>query len=119
MPSVLNIKPDLIEWAISRTGYGRGEFYDKFPSAKGRLVAGKKPTLHQLRDFAKKAHVPFGYLFLQEPPAEELPIPFFRTVGGETDQVGINLRDTILNLQQRQDWIRDYLAEQGEEQLSF
>lgn len=119
MPSVLNIKPDLIEWAISRTGYGRGEFYDKFPRAKGWLEEGKKPTLPQLRDFAKKAHVPFGYLFLQEPPAEELPIPFFRTVGGETDQVGINLRDTILNLQQRQDWIRDYLAEQGEEQLSF
>lgn len=119
MPTTLNIKPDLISWAISRAGYEHGEFFEKFPRAKGWLEEEKKPTLPQLRDFAKKAHVPFGYLFLQEPPSEELPIPFFRTVGGETEQIGVNLRDTILNLQKRQDWIRNYLMEQGEERLEF
>lgn len=119
MPTTLNIKPDLINWAISRAGYEHGEFFEKFPRAKSWLEEEKRPTLAQLRDFAKKAHVPFGYLFLQEPPEEELPIPFFRTIGGETDQVGVNLRDTILNLQQRQEWIRDYLLEQGEEPLEF
>jgi len=119
MPTTLNIKPDLINWAISRAGYEHREFFTKFPRAQSWLEEKKKPTLPQLRDFAKKAHVPFGYLFLQEPPKEELPIPFFRTLGGETDQVGVNLRDTILNLQQRQDWVREYLLEQGEEPLEF
>ncbi|MEX0771302.1 MAG: ImmA/IrrE family metallo-endopeptidase [Balneolaceae bacterium] len=119
MPTTLNIKPDLINWAISRAGYEHEEFFEKFPRAESWLVEEKQPTLPQLRDFAKKAHVPFGYLFLQEPPKEELPIPFFRTIGGETDQIGVNLRDTILNLQQRQDWIREYLMEQGEEPLGF
>lgn len=119
MPSTLNIKPDLINWAISRAGYEHGEFFAKFPRAQGWLQEEKQPTLPQLRDFAKKVHVPFGYLFLERPPEEELPIPFFRTIEGETDQVGVNLRDTILNLQQRQDWIREYLLEQGEEPLEF
>lgn len=119
MASTINIKPDLIHWAISRAGYEHREFFEQFPRAKSWLEEEKSPTLPQLRDFAKKAHVPFGYLFLQEPPKEELPIPFFRTIGGETDQVGVNLRDTILNLQQRQDWVRDYLIEQGEESLGF
>lgn len=119
MPVTFNIKPDLIQWAISRAGYEQGEFFDKFPRAKGWLEEGKSPTAAQLRDFAKKAHVPFGYLFLQEPPSEELPIPFFRTVGGEIDQVGVNLRDTILNLQKRQDWIREYLIEQGAVRFDF
>ena len=119
MPVTLNIKPDLIQWAISRAGYEQGEFFDKFPRAKGWLEEGKSPTAAQLRDFAKKAHVPFGYLFLPEPPSEELPIPFFRTVGSETDQVGVNLRDTILKLQSRQDWIREYLIEQGGERLDY
>jgi len=119
MPSTLNIKPDLIHWAISRAGYEHREFFEQFPRAKSWLEEEKSPTLPQLRDFAKKAHVPFGYLFLQEPPREELPIPFFRTVGGETNQVGVNLRDTILNLQQRQDWVRETLIEQGEERLEF
>src|SRR5690625_7890984 len=91
MPVALNIKPDLIQWAISRAGYEQGEFFDKFPRAKGWLEEGKNPTAAQLRDFAKKAHVPCGYLFLQEPPREELPIPFFRTVSGEVTQVGVKI----------------------------
>jgi len=33
--------------------------------------------------------------------------------------VGVNLRDTILNLQQRQDWMHDYLIEQGQQSLQF
>jgi Zn-dependent peptidase ImmA (M78 family) len=119
MPQTLNIKPDLINWAISRAGYEHGEFFAKFPRAQSWLQEEKQPTLPQLRDFAKKTHVPFGYLFLQEPPEEELPIPFFRTASGETEKVSVNLRDTILNLQQRQDWVKDYLLEQGEEQLGF
>jgi len=119
MPSTLNIKPDLINWAISRAGYEHGEFFAKFPRAQSWLKEEKQPTLPQLRDFAKKAHVPFGYLFLKEPPKEELPIPFYRTIEGETNQVGVNLRDTILNLQQRQAWIREYLLEQGVEPLEF
>src|SRR5690625_7259789 len=48
-----------------------------------------------------------------------MTIPLFRTVSGEVNQVGVNLRDTILNLQKRQDWIRNYLIEQGEERLNF
>lgn len=119
MPTTLNIKPELLHWAISRAGYRYEEFFETFPRAQGWLEEEKRPTLPQLRDFAKKAHVPFGYLFLQEPPEETLPIPFFRTVGGETDRVGVNLRDTILNLQQRQEWIRETLVEQGEEPLVF
>lgn len=119
MSTTLNIKPNLIEWAISRAGYEKPEFFEKFPRAESWLDEDKSPTLPQLRDFARKAHVPFGYLFLQEPPAETLPIPFFRTIGGETDRIDVNLRDTILNIQQRQDWIREYLIEQGEEGLEF
>jgi len=119
MPHTLNIKPNLIHWAISRAGYEHGEFFEKFPRAQSWLKEDKKPTLPQLRDFAKKAHVPFGYLFLEEPPEEDLPIPFFRTLDGQTKDVGVNLRDTILNLQQRQDWMHDYLIEQGQQSLEF
>lgn len=119
MATILNIKPDILNWAISRSGYEHGEFIEKFPRAKSWLDQEKTPTIPQLRDFAKKANVPFGYLFLQTPPVEEIPIPFFRTLNGETEDIGINLRDTILTLQKRQDWIRNYLIEQGEESLPY
>ena len=119
MPTKLNIQPDIINWAITRAGYQHREFFEEFPRAQGWIEEDKNPTLPQLRDFAKKANVPFGYLFLQQPPVEEIPIPFFRTLTGETGDIGINLRDTILTLQQRQDWMREYLIDQGEDPLPF
>ena len=63
--------------------------------------------------------MPFGYLFLSEPPKEKLPIPFFRSNGNKTEKVSINVYDTILLLQQRQDWLKDYLIENDFEKLSF
>ncbi len=42
-----------------------------------------QPILKQLEKFAHAVHVPFGYLFLSEPPEERLPIADFRTVGNE------------------------------------
>lgn len=119
MPTAIDIKPNLIHWAISRAGYDHREFYAKFPKAQGWLEGEKRPTLPQLRDFAKKVHVPFGYLFLESPPQEQMPLPLFRTLEGETDQISVNLRDAILTLQKRQDWVQEYLLEQGAITLDF
>lgn len=119
MSTSLNIKPDLLEWAISRTGYAPGDFYESFPKARTWIEENKKPTLAQLRDFAKKAHVPFGYLFLQQPPKEELPIPLFRTLEGQTREVSVNLRDVIMSVQKRQDWVKEYLLSEGTEPLEY
>jgi hypothetical protein len=48
---------------------------------------------------------------LPEPPKEQLPIPFFRSNGNQAEKVSINVYDTILLMQQRQDWLRDYLKD--------
>lgn len=63
--------------------------------------------------------MPFGYLFLPQPPEEKLPIPFFRSNGDQAEKVSINVYDTILLLQQRQDWLRDYLLDNDNEPLPF
>ena len=41
----------------------------------------KRPSFLQAQKLAKVLHIPFGYLFLQQPPQEALPIPDLRTVG--------------------------------------
>lgn len=67
------------------------------------------PTLRQLENFARAVHVPFGYLFLPEPPVETLPIPDFRTVASRAvERPSPNLLDTIYLCQQRQDWFKEY-----------
>jgi Zn-dependent peptidase ImmA (M78 family) len=83
------------------------------------LEGKKKPTVKQLEAFANKVHVPFGYFFLDRPPIERMPIPFFRTLNQQDARVGLNVIDTILLMQQRQAWLRDYLKDNEFDPLPF
>jgi Zn-dependent peptidase ImmA (M78 family) len=119
MRTEVNINANMITWAINRAGYELQEFTDRVPNVTKWLKGEKNPTVKQLEDFSKKVYLPFGYLFLEEPPAEKLPIPFFRTNNNQASQVSVNVYDTILFMQQRQDWLRDYLKENEFEVLPF
>ncbi len=101
----------MLTWAITRAGYDVPAFAKKFPKILEWLEGQKKPTVKQLEEFSKKVYLPFGYLFLPQPPQEKLPIPFFRTNGNQADKIGINVYDTILLLQRRQDWLKNYLKD--------
>lgn len=109
----------MLTWAIARAGYDVPTFAEKFPKILDWLDGQKKPTVKQLEEFSKKVYLPFGYLFLPQPPQERLPIPYFRTNGNPNDLININVYDTILLLQQRQDWLIHYLKDNDFNQLPF
>jgi Zn-dependent peptidase ImmA (M78 family) len=119
MRSEVNVNANMLAWAIDRAGFELHSFTERFPNVQKWLEGEKKPTVKQLEEFSKKVYLPFGYLFLPEPPKEKLPIPFFRSNGNPADKVSVNVYDTILLLQQRQDWLRDYLKENEFEPLPF
>lgn len=119
MRTEVNINSNMFTWAIARAGYDLSDFAIKFPKIQDWVDQKKKPTVKQLEAFSKKVHLPFGYLFLPEPPKESLPIPFFRTNNGGQSNVSINVYDTILLMQQRQDWLREYLIETDFQPLPF
>ena len=119
MSNEININPNILTWAISRAGHDLKGFLLKYPAVQKWLKLEKKPTVRQLEDFAKRVHIPFGYLFLQEPLEENIPFPFFRTGSKKNSQVSLNIYDMILVLQRRQDWLTDYLTELEEDKLSF
>jgi Zn-dependent peptidase ImmA (M78 family) len=119
MATEININPNMLTWAIARAGYVVDEFLEKFPNVKKWVELIKKPTVKQLEDFAHRVHIPFGYLFLPEPPKENIPFPFFRSGNTQTNQVSINVYDTILILQKRQDWLTECLLENEAKHLSF
>ena len=120
MNSEIAIKPNMLTWAIDRAGYDLEEFLLHNPVVEKWMEDLKKPTVKQLEKFAQKVHLPFGYLFLPEPPREEIPFPFFRTGRREHSQrVSLNVYDSILTLQNRQEWLSSYLRDNGTAPLEF
>src|SRR5438034_1128875 len=101
MRTEIDINANILTWAIARAGYELHDFTTKVPNVQQWLEGKKKPTVKQLEDFSKKVYLPFGYLFLPEPPKENLTIPFFRTNNPQVTKVSINVYDTILLMQQR------------------
>lgn len=107
-----NINREIIEWAIIRYGKSLDEFYSNNPSVESWVRDEKNPTIKQLEEFTHKVHVPFGYMFLSNPPVEKIPMPFFRSAQrASTDKVSLNVYHTIQIIQNRQEWLTDYLKE--------
>ena len=77
------IKPQLLRWACERAGFDAADLEHKFPRLADWESGEAQPTLKQVEAFAKATYTPVGYLFLQEPPVEKVPIPDFRSMGNE------------------------------------
>ncbi|MEJ2218716.1 MAG: ImmA/IrrE family metallo-endopeptidase, partial [Gemmatimonadota bacterium] len=78
-----------------------------------------KPTLKQLEAFARAVWVPVGYLFLPQPPVEEVPLPDFRSGRRRTGRPSPHLLDTVYLSQARQEWYRAYAREAREPAKAF
>ena len=114
------VKPTLLRWAQKRSGQSTQSLYKKIPKLKLWETGEAKPTLKQLEKFAKTVHTPVGYLFLDKPPVEKIPIPDFRKMPNVNQKnPSPDLSDTLYICQRRQDWYRDYMRSMKEEPLSF
>ncbi len=114
------VESALLAWAQHRSGISRDSLAARFPALDAWEAGEKRPTLRQLEQFARATYTPVGYLLLTEPPAEQLPVPDFRTIGDvEVGQASPDLLDTIYQCQQRQDWYRDYARTRRELPVAF
>jgi Zn-dependent peptidase ImmA (M78 family) len=62
---------------------------------------------------ANALRLPFGYLFLTDPPDLETPLPDLRTRGAQSSAVSPNFREILYETFDRFDWYREYLEESG------
>lgn len=114
------IKPALLRWAYERAGLAADDLERKFPRLTSWVAGDAKPTLKQVEAFAKATYTPIGFLFLQEPPIERVPIPDFRSIANaRIAHPSPDLLETIYICQQRQEWFRDYARSLGEAPLGF
>jgi len=119
----VEVRPSVLEWARARSGIAEDDWDRRFPHFETWAAGEAAPTLKQLQEFARKTHTPVGFLFLDEPPVEPVPIPDFRTVGdrpvGAEQIVSADLLDVVYTSQARQEWYRDHQLLNGEAPLAL
>ncbi|HEY3256105.1 MAG TPA: XRE family transcriptional regulator, partial [Polyangiaceae bacterium] len=116
----VEIKPELLRWARARAGFDLAALAPRFPQLADWESGEARPTLKQLEKFAKATYTPIGFLFLSEPPVEQVPIPDFRTVGNRhVERPSPDLLDTLYICQQRQEWYRDFARSERQDALPF
>jgi Zn-dependent peptidase ImmA (M78 family) len=110
----------MLQWACDRAGTQGPALREQVPHLLDWLEGKQRPTLRQLENFAKKARVAIGYLFLSAPPDERVPIPDLRTIDGQgVRRPSPDLLEVIYICQRRQDWYREYAEKIGEEKIAF
>jgi Zn-dependent peptidase ImmA (M78 family) len=109
----INIDAGRLDWAIRRAGLTVDDYMQSHPNvAVSSWMEGTKvPTIKQLEHFAKTVHVPFGFLFMDTIPQENIPFPLYRGEAGRYDHFDLNVYDTVNTVQHRQDWLEDYLVD--------
>jgi Zn-dependent peptidase ImmA (M78 family) len=84
------------------------------------LSGEKQPTFNQLEKLSKMTHIPLGYFFLSSPPIESLEILEFRTIDSQClKNPSRDLIDTVRQMENVQDWMREYIFASGMDKISF
>lgn len=113
------VQPTVIDWILQHIRNERIDhsLIDRLQSWKNGT---KKPTFNQLEEASKKTHIPFGYFLLKKPPVEKISMVNYRTIDSiSSHDPSRNLIDTIDQMETIQDWMNEYLQDEGADPLPF
>ncbi len=73
--TTLRISPKILHWAANKNGLSLDMLIDLLdkPKKHDDLLAGNF-SISDAEKLAKKAKIPFGFLFLEQPPCTEPPV---------------------------------------------
>jgi Zn-dependent peptidase ImmA (M78 family)/transcriptional regulator with XRE-family HTH domain len=112
------VAPSVLNWALERATVSTSDL----ASAVGTSAAvveewlggHRQPSFRQARAAATRLRIPLGFLFLAEPPPDDLPIPDFRTVDGHRLRtISVDLRDVLLATMRKQEWLSEERRDGG------
>ncbi|QVN17272.1 ImmA/IrrE family metallo-endopeptidase [Burkholderia pyrrocinia] len=120
MTDALHLSPTVLDWAANQAGSSLRELAERVSTRAAESIERGELTPSQAMKFAKEAGVPFGYLFLPEPPAkrEPLPIADFRTLP-DKQPLSRDFYDVFDDMEFKQAWYREYLLREGVAPLPF
>lgn len=119
--SDLTFSVNTLEWAASNIGLQLKDIAGKISDSQRtqqKILEGYL-SINQAEELAKKTRVPFGYLFLDNPPALYKPaLPDLRQTL-DPEPLSLNFFDVLADIQTKQDWYADFLIENGAKPLEF
>ena len=119
----IKLQPEVLRWARERAGFDPIELAGKLQVKPERVLEWETSgeiSVAQAGKLAQRTYTPEGYLFLDEPPEDHLPIADFRTVGDlPLARPSPNLLDTVYTMQSRQAWMREELLYEEADPLEF
>lgn len=122
-PDVAYITPTLVTWALRRSRIPRKVVAHKLKVDLRLLESweqpeGPPPPFTKALALAKLLHVPFGFLYLHEPPEADLPLPDFRGFD-PSYKPSSDFIELLNDISVKQDWFRDHEKEAGAGTLKF
>lgn len=117
----LSFRIDTLEWAASNIGLRLRDVVSKISSSdkiQKKLLTGEF-SVNQAEKLAEITKVPFGTLFLDEPPTLYKPdIPDLRQKQN-AEPLSDLFYEVLEDIQNKQDWYVDFLKDHGAEKLEF
>jgi Zn-dependent peptidase ImmA (M78 family) len=115
--------PNVLKWARERASLDIAMLAQRMKISANEVQTWERTgelSLSKAKKLSSYTRTPLGYLFLAEPLSDILPIPDFRTIGDSlSPKPSPDLLETIHTMQLRQEWMRDFLTEEGSEKLEF
>jgi len=115
------IPHSVLNWAAEKAEGSLHSFAEQIAKRKSdreQILEGRL-TIPQIEKLAKKARIPFGYLFLSEPPnLDKVEIPDLRRVQ-DAMPLSDNFYETLEDIKAKQEWFIDFTKESGGGEVSF
>ena len=119
----ITLQPAVLRWARERAKLDIAELARKVGVRPERVTEWETSgtiTVAQADKLAHRTYTPVGFLYLDEPPEDRLPISDFRTRRGDALQrPSPDLLETVYLMQRRQAWMHDDLVEEQSDPLGF
>lgn len=118
------ISSKILYWGRERLGYSIEKLANSVQVNPEKLEEWEKgevnPTYRQAQRLAKALKIPFTYLFLSDPPEQQISIPDLRVITGHREQsLSVEFQDVFNSIRRKQDWYREYLISQNVTEHAF
>lgn len=116
----IDVVPSVLEWAIKESRINPSIIEIKQPKLKDWIAQISKPTFVQLKNLSEFLRVPFGYMFLNEPPSQNVFDVEFRTLNNElNERPSKELEDILIDIKYKQNWISEIRKNEGYEPIDL